>query len=91
MFVFIPGSISPIRFGPGGTDPPDQNFHGAVQEPIKNFLRDKYPGTFLFYRIILNRSDIESFRGGSRTAPWKFSDIAAHLDFRNPICSCLNY
>ena len=21
MFVFIPGSISPVRFGPAGTDP----------------------------------------------------------------------
>ena len=21
MFVFIPGSIPPVRFGPGGTDP----------------------------------------------------------------------
>ena len=23
MFVFIPGSIPPVRFGPVGTDPPD--------------------------------------------------------------------
>ena len=23
MFVFIPGSIPPVRCGPGGTDPPD--------------------------------------------------------------------
>ena len=23
MFVFIPGSIPPVKFGPGGTDPPD--------------------------------------------------------------------
>ena len=23
MFVFIPGSISPVTFGLGGTDPPD--------------------------------------------------------------------
>ena len=26
MFVFIPGSIPPVRFGPGGTDPAHQDF-----------------------------------------------------------------
>ena len=66
------------------------------QSPPKNCLRYKYPRTYLSLlqiqpigarpytrHVILNRSDVKSFYG-SGTAPWKFSDIGAHLEFQKP-------
>ena len=35
MFVFIPGSISPLRFGPGETDLPDDSI-----SPVKYIFRN---------------------------------------------------
>ena len=38
MIVFIPGSISSVRLGPGGTDPPDGSISPVTKNEIKRFL-----------------------------------------------------
>ena len=72
-----------------------QNFHWAVPEPPKNFLRHKYKCTFFFYRFN------QSLQSSTRTSSWigltlkvfwgtleqihgSFSDIGAHRDFQKP-------
>ena len=58
----------------------------------KNFLRHKYPRTFLVYRfnqwealhVILNRSDVEFFGGNLEQLHGFFSDIGAHQEFQKP-------
>ena len=54
----------------------------------KNFLRLKYPRTFLFYRlnqsVILSRSDLESIFWALEQHHESFNDIGAHQDFQMP-------
>ena len=35
MFVFIPGSIPPVRFGPGGTDPAEISIPAVTYISLK--------------------------------------------------------
>ena len=71
------------------------------QSPQKNFLRQKYQRTLLFYRfnqsvqstihVILNRCEVESFGGLCNSFMKIFVILARIRIFKSPICSCLNY
>ena len=63
--------------------------------PKRNFLRHKYPRTFLIYRfnpsrqckaihVISNRSDLESLFWSLEQLHGTFSDIGAHKEFQKP-------
>ena len=52
MFVFVPGSISPLRFGPVITDPPDGSISPVPYEQSRQtsrlFSSQKYIKTKIF-------------------------------------------
>ena len=41
MFVFIPGSIPPVRFGPGGTDPAEISIPAVTYIPNQIVVHQK--------------------------------------------------
>ena len=53
MFVFIPGSIPPARFGPAGTDPADI-FIPAVTYISIIYTNFKYSRYFLFCKKLMH-------------------------------------
>ena len=42
MFVFIPGSISPVRFGPAGTDPAEISIPAVTYIYVEKIATKNY-------------------------------------------------
>ena len=55
MFVFIPGSIPPVRFGPGGTDPAEISIPAVTYIYILAAIMNKHWYEYIIHFISKNK------------------------------------